>query len=184
MSFYFVAFFLIVLQHFPPPPPPQGFEIQSAYVQENFDGSLENNTFVPDYIFRRAVRNIPVGSSFNGYNGFPAIWAAVQDGRIDQLTRSNWRVLIDATRTSGDDATRTLICEAAKADGEEFNGFRCRDFYLPLSDSLNYLLFLSSLFVFWIVNRKNHLGTSFFRILYQNNFCALQKMSKFAKNLS
>ncbi len=144
MSSVFFAFVVLILQHSPfPPPPPNGFDIQNAYVQENFDGTPENNTFVPDYIFRRAVRNIPVGSTFNGYNGFPAIWAAVQDGRIDQLSRSNWRVLIDATRASGDNATRTLVCEAAKAEGELFTGFRCRDYYLSLPKHLFCLLVLS-----------------------------------------
>ena len=159
MSASLIAFMLILVQHFPPPPPPlQVFELQSAYVQQNFDGSNANNQFINNQTFRRAVRNNPPGSSFNGYNGFASIWPAVQDGRIDKLTRKNWKALIDYTRSTNDDATRTLVCEAAKAKGKEFNGRRCKDFYLLLSQSLNYLLFLSSLFVFWIVYRKNRFG--------------------------
>jgi hypothetical protein len=154
MSLYFVAFFLIVVQHYPPPPPPSGFDLQSAYVQKDADSLDVNNEFVSNDDFRSAVLNDPPGSSFYGYNGFASIWAAVQDGRINNLTRKNWKALIDYTRNTSDDATRTLVCEAAKAEGKEFNGRRCKDFYLPLSQSLNYLLFLSSLFVFWIVYRK------------------------------
>jgi len=158
MSLYFVAFFLIVVQHYPPPPPPSGFDLQSAYVQKDADSLDVNNEFVSNDDFRSAVLNDPPGSSFYGYNGFASIWAAVQDGRIDNLTRNNWKALVDYTRSTNDDATRTLVCEAAKADGREFNGRRCKNFYLPLSYSLNYLLFLSSLFVFWIVYRKNRFG--------------------------
>jgi len=158
MSLYFVALFLIVVQHYPPPPPPSGFDLQSAYVQKDADSLDVNNEFVSNDDFRSAVLNDPPGSSFYGYNGFASIWAAVQDGRIDNLTRNNWKALVDYTRSTNDDATRTLVCEAAKADGREFNGRRCKNFYLPLSYSLNYLLFLSSLFVFWIVYRKNRFG--------------------------
>ena len=149
MSASLIAFMLILVQHFPPPPPPlQVFELQSAYVQQNFDGSNANNQFINNQTFRRAVRNNPPGSSFNGYNGFASIWPAVQDGRIDQLRRANWRVLIDFTRSTGDDENRTLVCEAAKAEGQEFNGARCRDFYLPLTQNLFYLLVLSYVFIF------------------------------------
>jgi len=159
MSGVLITLVVFLLQFFPfPPPPPSGFETQSAYVQENFDGSDGNNEFVSNDDFRSAVLNDPPGSSFYGYNGFASIWAAVQDGRIDNLTRNNWKALVDYTRSTNDDATRTLVCEAAKADGREFNGRRCKNFYLPLSYSLNYLLFLSSLFVFWIVYRKNRFG--------------------------
>ena len=149
MSGVLITLVVFLLQFFPfPPPPPSGFETQSAYVQENFDGSDGNNEFVSNDDFRSAVLNNPPGSSFYGYKGFASIWAAVQDGRIDNLTRNNWKALIDYTRSTNDDITRTLVCEAAKADGREFNGRRCRDFYLSLPKSLSFALVLGFLIIF------------------------------------
>ncbi len=148
MSAIYIFLMLILVQHHPPPPPPTGFDLQSAIVQENFDGSNGNNEFVSNRTFRRAVRNNPPGSSFNGYNGFEEIWDAVKNGRITNLTRNNWRVLIDYTRDTMQDEDRTSVCEAAKAEGQEFNGNRCRDFYLPLTQNLFYLLVLSLCFMF------------------------------------
>ena len=148
MSGVLITLVVFLLQIFPfPPPPPSGFEIQSAYVQENFDGSDGNNEFVNNSDFRSAVLNDPPGSSFNGYNGFASIWAAVQDGRIDNLTRKNWKALIDYTRNTSDDATRTLVCEAAKAEGQEFNGNRCKNFYLSIPKGLSFMLVLGFLFI-------------------------------------
>ncbi len=139
---------VLLLQHFPfLPPPPSGFEIHSAYVQENFYGVNVNNAYVNNNNFRGAVENNPQGSSFYGYNGFLSIWAAVQDGRITSLNRSNWKCLVDYTINNSLDATRTLVCEAAKVEGHEFNGDRCENFYLPLSRTIYYMLLLSFLFV-------------------------------------
>ena len=155
MSSVLLTLVVLLLQYFPfPPPPPSGFEIHSAYVQENFDGSDGNNEFVSNHDFKKAVQNNPSGSSFNGYNGFASIWDAVQDGRIDNLTRNNWKALIDYTRNTSDDATRTLVCETAKADGQEFNGNRCKNFYLSLLQNLSDLLILSFLIIVFSLETK------------------------------